>query len=172
MAANRDADGLTVQQALFVHEYLLSGNATDAYRKAKYKAKDAPAGAHEILTNPKVSAVIEKRRAAASKDAGVDEAMIYRGLRAEAEHRGDGSSHSARVSAWMGLAKLKGLLKDSVEVTGEDKRPVVLRIVHASDQSAGQTEGRAPVLEEGRPARRRLGVAGAPAPGPVGGAQE
>lgn len=52
---------LSGRQQAFVLAYLSdpSRNATAAYRAAGYKAKDAAAGASEILTNPKVRAAIE-----------------------------------------------------------------------------------------------------------------
>jgi phage terminase small subunit len=54
-------DGLNSQQKRFVEEYLVSLNATDAYRKAGYKARGynvAEVNASRLLRNAKVAAVI------------------------------------------------------------------------------------------------------------------
>lgn len=64
-----DEYGLTPKQRVFADEYILThGNATGAYRTAGYKAKQASAGAHEILNNPKVKKYIALRTAEASTD--------------------------------------------------------------------------------------------------------
>ena len=60
---------LTKKQEAFVYEYLLTFNATQAYLKAGYKAKNentAAVAAHKLLRNPKIkkkiSQLLEERR--------------------------------------------------------------------------------------------------------------
>lgn len=57
---------LTLKQQRFVDEYIISGNATQAYRKAGYSAKSdnvAWSEASKLLRNPKVKAELDKRNA-------------------------------------------------------------------------------------------------------------
>ncbi len=61
MEENRE---LTVKQSKFVEEYVISGNATQAYLKAGYKATtDNIAGieGHRLLKNPKIKITINER---------------------------------------------------------------------------------------------------------------
>lgn len=51
---------LTPKEQLFVAAYQVSLNASDAYRKAWYKGKDAAAGGYEILRKPHIAAAIAK----------------------------------------------------------------------------------------------------------------
>ena len=59
-------DGLTQKQALFVSEYLKNGgNATQAYLKAGYKAKDekvACTAGTRLLRNVRISRAIAERQ--------------------------------------------------------------------------------------------------------------
>lgn len=70
-----------------MQEYLISLNATDAYRKAGYQAKGnaAESGASRLLRNAKVQAAIQAARAQCAQTAqqdGVTPERIIRGLAA------------------------------------------------------------------------------------------
>jgi len=52
---------LTPKEQLFVAEYLVSLNASAAYRAAGYKGKDAAAGGYEILRKPHIAAAIAEK---------------------------------------------------------------------------------------------------------------
>jgi phage terminase small subunit len=57
-------DGLTIKQQKFVDEYIISGNATDAYKKAGYawnSENTAGVNGHKLLKNHKISIAIAKR---------------------------------------------------------------------------------------------------------------
>ena len=79
------AGKLTPLQERFVEEYMLVPNATDAARKAGSKAKDITAAGSELLSNPNVTAEIEKRTAARSEKTGIDAEWVLRRLAAEAD---------------------------------------------------------------------------------------
>ncbi|MDO8983027.1 terminase small subunit [Cypionkella sp.] len=51
------------RQKAFVREYLLSGNASDAYRKAGYSAKDANVAGPRLLANVRIQEAIAKKQA-------------------------------------------------------------------------------------------------------------
>lgn len=57
---------LTIKQALFVSEFLKTGNATEAAKKAGYSEKFAGPNAGKLLKNPKVSRVLQERQKARS----------------------------------------------------------------------------------------------------------
>jgi len=57
-------DGLTIKQQKFIDEYIISGNATDAYKKAGYAWKSentAGVNGHKLLKNHKIATAIAKR---------------------------------------------------------------------------------------------------------------
>ena len=56
------ADKLTPKQELFVSEYLKTGNATEAAKRAGYSERTAGASAAQLLKNINVSRAIEAHR--------------------------------------------------------------------------------------------------------------
>lgn len=71
---------LTPKQKAFADEYLICGNATQAYKKAGYKNyKSAGVEASKALNNPKISAYIAERQKQIedSRIATIDEVMQY-----------------------------------------------------------------------------------------------
>lgn len=72
--------GLTLKQQKFIDEYIISGNATEAYKKAGYAWKSentAGVNGHKLLNNHKISIAIAKRskEAADSRIMDVTEAL-------------------------------------------------------------------------------------------------
>jgi phage terminase small subunit len=63
---------LNTRQQAFVREYLLSGNASDAYRKAGYSAKDVDVAGPRLLGNVGVAAAIAEGRAKIEAKAEAD----------------------------------------------------------------------------------------------------
>ena len=106
--------GLTPKQARFVEEYLLDLNATQACIRAGYSVKTANVIGPENLAKPCVAAAITAAQEERSKRTEIGQDEIVKGLHTEALDREPGSTQSARVSAWMGLAKIVGLLTDKV----------------------------------------------------------
>lgn len=68
---------LSDRQQAFVREYILSGNASDAYRKAGYSAKDANVAGPRLLANVRIQALIAEKQADRFKrlDISADEIM-------------------------------------------------------------------------------------------------
>lgn len=110
---------MTPKQQRFVDEYLIDLNATQAAIRAGYSAKTAESAGSRLLRNVNVSAAVVAGRENLSKRAGLTQDDVVKGLLREANLTGPGSSASARVSAWMGLAKIKGMLTDKVEHSGQ-----------------------------------------------------
>ncbi|MBQ9364830.1 MAG: terminase small subunit [Schwartzia sp.] len=70
---------LTVKQQRFVDEYLISGNASDAARRAGYSKRTANRVGPENLSKPVIRAAIEKAldEQRAKKQASFDEIMEF-----------------------------------------------------------------------------------------------
>lgn len=122
---------LTPKQQRFVEEYLIDLNATQAAIRAGYSPKGGTVRGAELLANRNVSAAIEAAKAARSERTATDADYVLKGLRAEAEYKGKGASHSARVQAYIALGRHLGMFKDKLEVTGKDGGPV--RYADATD---------------------------------------
>lgn len=116
---------LTAKQQRFVDEYLIDLNATQAAIRAGYSEKTARSQGQRLLTNVDIARVIKKAQSAISERNSVTQDDVIRGLLTEAKWMGEGSSHSARVSAWEKLGKHLGMFKDKVEHTGADGGPIV-----------------------------------------------
>lgn len=89
----KNADGLTVKEALFVPLFFeLGGNATQAYMRAGYKVKNervAEAAASRLLSKVIVAAAIEKQQSAmvakAEEKAEISRQWVLDGLKANYE---------------------------------------------------------------------------------------
>ena len=112
------ARSLTPRQAAFCRHMLEPGiNATEAARRAGYSPAYANRQAKQLLDIPQVAAKLAALRADSEHEAGVSRADVLRGLRAEAQLYGEGSSHSARVTAWAHLGKHLGMFTERQEIT-------------------------------------------------------
>lgn len=135
---------LSVMQLKFVHEYVISGNATEAAIKAGYSKKTAGSQGNDLLKRPHIKDAIKKRLSEIedSKIAKADEVLkfitsVIRGEIADSvvvvEGKGRGRSKAAiinkpaglkeRLSAAEKMMKRYGLLTEKVEVkdTSESK---------------------------------------------------
>lgn len=121
---------LTSKQQRFVDEYLIDLNATQSAIRAGYSPKTAKEIGAENLTKPNISAAIEQAQQERQKRTLVTQDDVIRGLLTEAEWQGEGTSHSARVSAWAHLGKHLGMFTDKVDHTSSDgsmtPKPVIV----------------------------------------------
>lgn len=120
---------LTPKQQRFVDEYLIDLNATQAAERAGYKEpnKQGP----RLLVNVGVQTAIAAATAARRARTKLSQDEVIDGLRHEANYRGKGATHAARVKAWEVLAKHLGLLTEKHEHGGANGGPIV--IVHRID---------------------------------------
>lgn len=107
---------LTDKQKRFIEEYLVDLNATQAAIRAGYSEKTANEQGAQNLA--KLSVYIEQALETRSTRTLVTQDDVIKGLLEEAQWQGEGSSHSARVSAWAHLGKHLGMFKDKVELSG------------------------------------------------------
>jgi phage terminase small subunit len=133
-------DTLTPKQRRFVEEYLLDANATQAAIRAGYSPKTARQTGAENLSKPVIAEAIAEAQKAVSARTLVCVDDVVRGLLVEARFDGEGSSHSARVSAWSHLGKHLGMFVDRQEVSGVKGQPI--RIVEIVRSSPGDSAKR------------------------------
>lgn len=126
---------LTPKQQRFVEEYLIDLNATQAAIRAGYSEKTAKEIGSENLTKPNIAKAIAEAQEKLSNKAQVTVEMVVQGLLNEAKDLSEGSTQSARVSAWAHLGKHLGMFKDKIEHTGKDGGPIdlSLKVVFEND---------------------------------------
>ena len=116
--------GLTDKQQRFVDEYLIDLNATQAAIRAGYSEKTAKEIGSENLTKPNIAKAIQEAQSRLSNKAQVTVEMVVQGLLKEAQDYAEGSTQSARVSAWAHLGKHLGMFTEKVQHSGPDGGPV------------------------------------------------
>ena len=129
---------LTPKQQRFVEEYLIDLNATQAAIRSGYSEKTAKEIGSENLTKPNIAKAIAEAQEKLSNKAQVTVEMVVQGLLNEAKDLSEGSTQSARVSAWAHLGKHLGMFKDKIEHTGKDRGPIDLssKVVFEDDGEA------------------------------------
>lgn len=115
---------LTPKQQRFVEEYLIDLNATQAAIRAGYSEKTAYSVGHENLKKPEIQKAIEEAKNQVSKRTELTVDMVVQGLLKEAQDYAEGSTQSARVSAWAHLGKHLGMFTEKVQHSGPDGGPV------------------------------------------------
>ena len=129
---------LTPKQQRFVEEYLIDLNATQAAIRAGYSEKTAKEIGSENLTKPNIAKAIAEAQEKLSNKAQVTVEMVVQGLLNEAKDLSEGSTQSARVSAWAHLGKHLGMFKGKIEHTGPNGGPInmSLKVVFENDGEA------------------------------------
>jgi phage terminase small subunit len=74
--ATKTSKRLTEKEQLFVAEYLISFNASDAYRKAGYKGKSANQLAYRLLTKPHIKYEVQKQKKSMIDKIGLTQEMV------------------------------------------------------------------------------------------------
>ena len=121
------------KQARFVDEYLVDGNATQAAIRAGYSAKTAYSIGQRLLKHVEISAAIDAGLLAIAERNKLTQDEVIAGLRKEATRDGEGSSHAARVSAFVALGKHLGMFTDVVRQEGDTYRDDIERARQARD---------------------------------------
>lgn len=114
----------------FVQEFHATGNASEAFRRAKPAARNwkdttVHPRASKMLAEDKVQARLHELQAEAREKHGVTIESLTAELEEARTIAKAEKQASAAVSATMGKAKLHGLVVDKNEVTGKDGAPLV-----------------------------------------------
>lgn len=115
---------LTPKQQRFVEEYLIDLNATQSAIRAGYSEKTAYSVGHENLKKPEIQKAIQEAQEILSNKTQLTVDMVVNGLLKEAQDYTEGSTQSARVSAWAHLGKHLGMFTEKVQHSGPDGGPV------------------------------------------------
>ena len=110
---------LTPKQQRFVEEYLIDLNATQAAIRSGYSEKTARKIGSENLTKLDIQEAIQEAQESLSNKTQLTIDIVVNGLLKEAQDYAEGSTQSARVSAWAHLGKHLGMFKDKVEHSGK-----------------------------------------------------
>ena len=129
---------LTPKQQRFVEEYLIDLNATQAAIRAGYSEKTAKEIGSENLTKPNIAKAIQEAQESLSNKTQLTVDIVVQGLLKEAQDYAEGSTQSARVSAWAHLGKYLKMFTDKVEHTGKDGGSIdlSLKVVFENDGEA------------------------------------
>lgn len=119
------------RQELFVTEYLVDFNATQAAKRAGYSEKTAYAKGHELLKNVEVKAAVDRKY---QEMIGPREKIVRDVLTTLSEIRERGEKDSDRVAASKVLAQHAGMLTDKVELSGKDGEAIVFQVVKSGDK--------------------------------------
>ncbi|MBF8764218.1 terminase small subunit [Pseudomonas putida] len=130
----------TDKMELFCLAYVETGNASEAYRRSYNTAnmadKTAQREGYNLLQNPLVQARIEELRIKVMERHEITVDTLLAELE-EARLLGkETKKASAMVTASMGKAKLLGLDKQIVELTGKDGAPIETKSTVKVDQEA------------------------------------
>lgn len=118
----RDNTTLTEKQDMFVKEYLIDLNATQAAIRSGYSEKTAQEQSSRLLSNVMIAEAVAKAQQERSERTEITQDDVVRGLLKEAQFTGTGATHGARVSAWSQLGKHLGMFTDRVDHTLNDGR--------------------------------------------------
>ncbi|WP_105624034.1 terminase small subunit [Cronobacter malonaticus] len=122
--------GLTIKQEAFCQAYIETGNASEAYRTAYAADKMKPEAVHvqasNLKDNPKIALRLKELQGEIRQRHNVTVDSLLAELE-EARQKAlnaETPQSSAAVAATMGKAKLTGLDKQVVELTGQGGGPV------------------------------------------------
>ena len=109
---------LCPKRRLFVQEYLVDLNATQAAIRAGYAEGSASSTASRLMRDPRVSGAVDEALAERTNRIHLRQATVVAGLLAEASRDDPRSQHSARVKSWELLGRHLGMFTERIEVGG------------------------------------------------------
>jgi len=136
---------LTPKQEAFAHKYVETGNAQEAYKFAyptslKWPLTTLAPEASKTLANPKVSTRIVELQERSLRSVDVTASDVVRGLYEIATDADQPAS--ARVSAWLGLAKRHPEFSDKHDIKVDQRTQALLAVSQMPlDQLLALAEG-------------------------------
>lgn len=115
------------QEKLFVEAYVVNFNATQAAKEAGYATATAGKRGHALLQRPRVAKAIEQRLQTRARSSWLREEEVLEGLYREANYFDQGTSHSARIAAWVKLGEHIGMFR---EKKTEEEKSVTFQIIN------------------------------------------
>lgn len=102
---------LTLKQARFCDEYVVSGNAADAARRAGYPGQSARQVGFENLTKPDIKAAIEGRRRIFEKRLELRREDVIQAILGAIQTAQQQGNPATMIRGWAEIAKITGLDK-------------------------------------------------------------
>lgn len=114
---------LTLRQARFVNEYVVSGNAAAAARAAGYKEKCARQVGFENLTKPYIQTAVQARQQAHAARLELSRQNVIQAILEAIKTAQEQGAPATMIRGWVEIAKITGLDKPE---TPEERRNVPL----------------------------------------------
>ena len=130
MADSMSAPKLTPKQSMFVKEYLIDLNATQAAIRAGYSEKTAKAQGCRLLTNVYICAEINKGKESRAQVVAITAQDVLESIiriRGKAE---DAEKYNDALKANELLGKHLKLFTDKTELTGAGGEELSIKVVH------------------------------------------
>lgn len=115
---------LTARQAKFVEEYLLSGNATDAARRAGYSARSAKQMASENLTKHDIQQALQARGQATAQQLELTRQDVIQEFQGAIALAREQKNPAAMIAGWREIAKMCGFYapeRVTIELSAESR---------------------------------------------------
>lgn len=123
---------LTQKQEAFCIAYMETSNATESYRRAYDTSKMNPATinrcAKDVIDNPKITARLVELRAPIIAKTQITVEDLLAELEEARKMAIDTEAPGPAVSATMGKAKLLGMDKQVVELTGKNGGAIITKV--------------------------------------------
>lgn len=123
---------LTPKQEAFCIAYMESGNASDAYRRSydvtKMNSASVNRCAKDVIDNPKIASRLAEMRAPLIEKAQITVEDLLRELEEARKLAIDTEAPGPAVSATMGKAKLLGMDKQVVELSGKNGGAIITKV--------------------------------------------
>lgn len=113
-------DKLTQKQTIFVSEYLKTGNAAEAARRAGYSEKFAGQNVAKLLKNPNVSRAIAEKQAKRNERLELEEDYELKAAQELLGLAREAGDYKAAVSAVQTMAKIRGKFIQKVQFSMAD----------------------------------------------------
>ena len=121
---------LTARQKMFVSEYLIDLNATQAAIRAGYSEKYADRIGHELLEKTRVKEAIQEQMKARQQRTLVTADYVINMIRSVADNT---EKDSDRLKACELLGKHLKLFTDKTELTGKDDSEIIIKVSLTDD---------------------------------------
>jgi phage terminase small subunit len=115
--------GLNSQKRRFIESYLVSSNATKSAIDAGYSEATAYSIGSRLLKDAAVKEAIQQAQNDASERNRIKIDDVLNGLLSEAKDKGESSTSSARIAAWVHLGKHLGMFTNNGHQTSSTVKP-------------------------------------------------
>jgi len=119
---------LSPKQKMFVKEYLVDLNATQAAIRAGYSAKTANAAAGRLLTKVSVAAAIQAAKAERAERLEIKADDVLKGIVRCTNKAEDAEDYRTALKGFELQGKHLGLFVERQEVSGPDGAPIMVLI--------------------------------------------